>query len=140
MAEELHARARVRGPPYDISEVARSLGYRVKTSPDLGGPVGILVARTIVVLDDVSPEAFALTVGHELAHTLSEEWHRLLEHLSPAALELHMDAVAAAVLMPRADVAKAIVAGTPPDSVRLGFGPVPPEWAWSRLRGVLVGR
>lgn len=96
--------------------VARALGFRVLVFDDLGGPLGILVARTISILRDLTQAEAAVTIAHELSHAINDEG-RLIPPRPEWVLEFQMDAAAAAVLAPREDMVNAFLRGAGPEDI-----------------------
>lgn len=133
MAEELHARARIAGPPFDMASMAHSLGFRVRRVPDLGGPMGMLVAHNILVIDSLDPGLTSMVIGHELAHSLNNEWGVIPSSAPEEILEEHMDDVAMALIIPRFHALVALLRKRRIDAVARLFGAVLPFAAFLRL-------
>lgn len=116
IADELRSRGGVGKSPCDLLQLATTLGYRVERVPTLGGPVGLLVGKTIAVLENIPPPAVQITIGHELAHAINDEW-RVLPERPEWLHEYQMDAVALALVMPRPDVTVALLRGVEPAAI-----------------------
>jgi hypothetical protein len=93
----VHRRARLPGPPYDALELARALGFDLCTERHLGGPDGILVGRTIALVESLDQQTAALTIAHEIAHALDDEFGGTLDGTADF-VERQMDLAAAAIL------------------------------------------
>lgn len=134
IANEIHRRARVPGPPYDVILMARRLGYRVRFVPSLAGPVGLLIGTTICVVRSAPLETIAMTVGHELAHAVARELGMPAQ--PEGAVEYTMDAAAAAILMPRVDILRLLRDSKKTSSILAIFTPMPQPWAAIRLNRI----
>lgn len=121
IADELRARGGVKESPCDVMKLSSALGYRVERVKTLGGPVGLLVGKTIAVLENIPPPAAQITVGHELAHTINDEW-RVIPERPDWLHEYQMDAVALALVMPRSAVTSAYLRGAEPAEIARGCG------------------
>lgn len=131
IAEDIHARARTGGPPYDPVEIAVAVGFEVRFFEDLGGPIGLLIRRCICVCS-AAAGSIAMTVSHELAHAINNRW--AVFPSEPAwVLERQMDETAAAILAPRRDLALAALRGDRLDTIVALFDSVPPVLLASRL-------
>lgn len=95
-AQQIHRRARIIGPPFDMEAVALAVGCEVDwVDPSLfGGAVGCSWGRRILLSSSGTPGRDAWTIAHELAHIQALE-------AGIAHDERFADAVAAELLMPR---------------------------------------
>lgn len=117
------------GPPYDMHAIARAMGYRVRVTRSLRGPLGALIGRTILVRP-TSPCSQAMTIGHELAHAIDAEWGVITGRRDA---EERFDEVAAAVLMPAHDLQWARELHVPARHLLRRHRPISLRWARRRL-------
>jgi hypothetical protein len=96
LVNDIRSRVSLSGP-VDMHTLAIALGYRIQRVPDLGGPTGALMGRMIAILEGLGQVEEAITIGHELAHAINDEWGLMGTH-APS-FERCMDAVAISLLM-----------------------------------------
>jgi Zn-dependent peptidase ImmA (M78 family) len=106
--------------------MAARLGCRVRYADGLGGPCGIMVGGIIIVEGRLTAGTRALTIAHEIAHLVNDEAGLLRSH--GLELEIGIDLAAAAILMPRHDVARVLLLyGSDLGAMLARFGDLPPE-------------
>lgn len=132
IADEIHDRAQAHGPPFSALEIATALGYVVRIESDLGGPSGLLIHRTIVIAGTFCPTTIAMTIGHELGHAIDAEW-RVFASEPSWLVEQWMDAIAIAVLAPRAAIAMAAMRRPSFAAILRLFYPLHPQAVFARL-------